>query len=167
MNINIKIIQWNCKGIERNLPNIMQQLGCENNIFLLQETLLQLRKKYKIPEYTVIRKDRTNAWGRGVAILVSKSLQVINQETFATDKIEGVSTEIAGTPKNINIINSYSAKGKVKDEVIQEIKQTKTIHNDCWGLQLSLWNLGRKYKWPEGENYNGIHRREWTNKLQW
>lgn len=70
-----------------------------------------------------IRRDRPTGGGVGVAVLIQEKMQIIHQETFETKHMEGICVEVAGRPKNINIINIYCPKGKIEKEDIEGLQK--------------------------------------------
>lgn len=80
------LIQWNCRGLIKNLDDIYEILSERNpDIMCLQETHLNPKQTNFLRHYTVFRKDRdgcTHSSG-GVAIVVKKSIacHLVNLQT--------------------------------------------------------------------------------------
>ena len=101
----MNILQYNINGLTKKRDDLLHYLG-KNNIPVaaLQETKLSDRSKLsKLPNYTLVRKDRTNKGG-GLAFMVHKDLNfnveptpaILEQDEFLesiTIKIPGINKE--------------------------------------------------------------------------
>ena len=74
----MRILQFNCNGIRGKLDEITHYMKTKNcRVAALQETFLTAKSNLKCdPDFTLIKKDRMNNKGGGVAFLVHHSLQV-------------------------------------------------------------------------------------------
>ncbi|KFM83306.1 putative RNA-directed DNA polymerase from transposon X-element, partial [Stegodyphus mimosarum] len=85
-----KIVYFNCNGVYKQHPQIIEFLQTNNiDIMLLNETHLKPNKKFKIPNYTVYRNDRLHNRGGGTAIIIKNSMkhtefQLPNFNSFET-----------------------------------------------------------------------------------
>ena len=95
----LKIIQWNCRSIVENKANSIDFLkGNAADIIILNETWLKSKyKQFKITGYNIIRKDRENKRGGGVAILLTKKLNwtEIKINYNCTNKLETCGVQLS------------------------------------------------------------------------
>ena len=74
---DLKILQWNCRSINRNNINLECLLSVNGfvNIIALSETWLHSGQKFSLRGYQIFRQDKINGYG-GVALCLSKNLCV-------------------------------------------------------------------------------------------
>lgn len=75
----LKIISWNCNGIENKIPELTAFVKQNKiDIILLGETRLNPKTKISIPNYHIYRTDRpktpTSPSSGGTAILIRKNI---------------------------------------------------------------------------------------------
>ena len=102
----LKILQWNCNGIKTKTQELISFVNQHQiKVIALQETKLNNNSTPPdIPNFTLVRKDRTKDKGGGIAIFVHKSIlfaQTPNLPDDGHSEINGV--EIG----NIKIRNIY------------------------------------------------------------
>ncbi|CAK9803170.1 RNA-directed DNA polymerase from mobile element jockey [Anthophora quadrimaculata] len=68
---NIKILFWNCRNINNKKPELLKT-SPEYDIIICVETWLNPKLSFSIPGFQIIRKDRTNHRGGGIAILLKQ-----------------------------------------------------------------------------------------------
>lgn len=79
---DIKIVQWNAAGLI-NKPEIKQLiLKNDYDIACIQETHLKPRHFYNITGYRIIRNDRPDGRGGGVAFIVKNCLDITLTKNF-------------------------------------------------------------------------------------
>ena len=76
INYNLKILQWNCCGIQNKLTELTSFVNEHNiKIIVLQETKLTNKSKTpEIPNFVLVRKDRKRDTGGGLAIFIHSSI---------------------------------------------------------------------------------------------
>lgn len=93
----IKIIQWNCRGLWGKAPELPHI--CNNQDFiLLSETMLSKEKHINIPDMELYRKDRKDGMGGGVAIGIEKGITYhkikMDQEIFNGEEFEIIGIKV-------------------------------------------------------------------------
>ena len=102
----LKILQWNCNGIKTKLQELISFINQHQiKVIALQETKLNSNSTSpEIPNFTLVRKDRTKDRGGGIAIFVHKSILFAQAPNLPDDG----HTEINGVEVgNIKIRNVY------------------------------------------------------------
>ncbi|NEV49196.1 hypothetical protein EUZ93_01570 [Wolbachia pipientis] len=107
---NIKILQWNCRGIRGKLP-FLQHI-CQNlDILCLQDTLLYPHSTFRINAFQSIRKDSEQPGQRGICILIKNNLIFNHVDTSALQhpsvEIQGVSIDYSEDKEQLIILNIY------------------------------------------------------------
>ena len=90
INDGLTILQWNCRGLYRKIPELKQlltRLEKRPDLLILQETHLIDRYSPRIPDYNVYRKDKSAHCG-GQAIFVRNDLPFSIIEVPKSSKIE-------------------------------------------------------------------------------
>lgn len=82
----IRFLQWNCRSCRRKLPEL-QHRSKDFDVILLSETWLSPRDNITVKGFDVVRKDRDENIGGGVAILVSNALKY--QRIYNLDNCRG------------------------------------------------------------------------------
>lgn len=73
--MNINILQWNCRSMQRRIPELAFLLDKHNiNIATLCETRLEKHFRASVNIYDIYSRDR-NRYGGGVAILIDKKFR--------------------------------------------------------------------------------------------
>lgn len=75
---DLKIIQWNIRGVFNNLENLRYLLEEQKpDIIMLEETWFKSRDKFNHKDYVIYRKDRIDGYG-GIAALIHR--EIIHRE---------------------------------------------------------------------------------------
>ena len=108
MNENgLTILQWNCRGIYRKLPELKKYLASfitRPDLLLLQERHLTQKYLPKIQGYNVFRKDKSACSG-GLAIFARDNLQASEIRTTSSSNLEIQFIQV----QNLHIYNIYIA----------------------------------------------------------
>ncbi|KZS06599.1 Uncharacterized protein APZ42_029899, partial [Daphnia magna] len=110
---NFKCIQWNARGLSKaKLKEFRQQISILNpEVVLLSETHWNSDFAPKFKSHHILRKDRPNRLGGGVAILIRKSLQFTPLPITTPDTVEAIGVSILCTnKKHIDFISVYIPK---------------------------------------------------------
>ncbi len=111
---NLQVIQWNARGLTKaKLEEFKQFLSsvCPD-IVLLCETHWKPYFNVMFKSYHVIKKDRPNRAGGGVAILIKKNINFSPFSLTLPDTIEAIGVSIkTSTNSQIDIISIYVPKG--------------------------------------------------------
>jgi exonuclease III len=114
----IKIMQWNCNGITRKIPelkNFLASMSQQPDIICLEETHLNDRQKLKVPTYITERCDRsTGEKCGGVAILLKENL--IYSVLEHIENLEEITVRIKSGSQQIIISNIYNPPRSTIDE---------------------------------------------------
>lgn len=150
---SLKIFQWNCHSLRNKLP-ILRDIIDEYDILTLQETWLDEFSYTKIPNYSVIRKDRKNSTHGGVAILIKNNIpfRIMENIFYCEKSLETVAITIPYQINNNNkdesllIVSLYRNPSKVTTtnewtQLFNSIKDYKNIiltgdfniHHYSWG----------------------------------
>jgi ribonuclease HI len=120
----IKVVQWNCRGARTNFGSIMGRYRKLTPIYALQETWLSPEIRFTIPGYNIIRNDRLDRPGGGVALLFPKEYNIIDWEKVNTTNVEAITARIKGGNKDMTIINAYCPmSNKLQIEDIEELEK--------------------------------------------
>lgn len=74
------ILQWNCRGLFAHLEELKQHLAgtVKYDVICLQETLLKPNRRFNLPGFNIVRKDRaTSSGGGGVLTLIRDGLNFV------------------------------------------------------------------------------------------
>ena len=114
----LRILQWNCNGYYSKLNELKSTLLNNKNTFphiiCLQETKLKNTQTVKLPEYSIVRKDRlgTSAGG-GVLIAIHKSISY--SEIELTTIHEAIAVTLKTETGHLSILNIYNPPGNMLD----------------------------------------------------
>ena len=101
----ITILQWNCRGIYKKLPELKNYLSSFKNrpdLLVLQETHLMDPYAPRIHGYTIFRKDKSISSG-GLAIFVRDNLPAYEVNEITSSKLEIQCIRV----QNLHIYNIY------------------------------------------------------------
>ncbi|GFT94744.1 hypothetical protein TNCV_3574621 [Trichonephila clavipes] len=111
---SLKIIHCNINGISTYASRIKLEAildiaeSLEVQIIALQETKLKEHAKLKIKGYNIIRSDRQEGGGGGLAFLVRDiNYRTIDNPKFTDSKLEIQRLNVIWKGKNLNISNMY------------------------------------------------------------
>lgn len=112
-NMRFKILQWNANGITsyphiKQLENLLESEMIQ--IAGLNETFLKEKHKPYFKNYTLLRNDRTDRGGGGVALLIHKSINYKQIPTANSSHIENLSVEVNINNNRIVVTTAYSPK---------------------------------------------------------
>ena len=98
-------MQWNAHGCELKdyLSNQQQKI----DIICIQETWLKANLNFKINNYSVLRKDRSDGRG-GIGIFIKDSFCYTNKTDDQIKDIEYLHAEIHYNKSKLNVINIYN-----------------------------------------------------------
>lgn len=103
-----KIIQWNARSINNKYPEFCRNIE-PYDIVMLSETWLWPEDNFSVRGFDVVRTDRMDQMGGGVAILIRKDIKyIILQDLIdANQEIElcGLEIEVAGKP--LSVLSCY------------------------------------------------------------
>nr|CAI5845244.1 unnamed protein product [Callosobruchus analis] len=130
----IKILSWNCLGL-RDIPKrreFHQALLDENiDVALLQETLLNPGDRLVFSNYDVIRADRLNGRGGGLAVLVKRGIDYHRSANAEMQSIEaafvvvnmtgGVPLKITSAPDVIDFAISKNCRYSINSRIMYDI----------------------------------------------
>ena len=104
----LNVLQWNCHSIKNKISEFSQFLSsCNPDVVCLQETFLDKNFTLSLPNFNVLRHDRSTSSGGGVAFLVKKGISYREFKVFDVDEI--ISVKIPTFSGEIEIINVYCA----------------------------------------------------------
>jgi ribonuclease HI len=96
---SISILHWNCRGVHAHINELQQHLAeasCKYDVVCLQETFLRKGKRFKMRGYTVVRRDRADGRGGGVATLVRDGINFTECDTGADIESICISLRVKG-----------------------------------------------------------------------
>ena len=137
---------WNARSILGNLGEFQKCLD-ENNphLICLTETWLKADKKLGFKAYSVIRKDRPNQAGGGIAILIRKEIEYkdISFIPFNGGRFEYMGIKIKLGGEVLNIILFYNPVGSIEEQelefYISQVNGNKLICGD-FNAKHPLWD---------------------------
>ncbi|XP_037774067.1 uncharacterized protein LOC119570383 [Penaeus monodon] len=140
------LILWNARSVLNKKTNLNYLIYKENpNIIAITETWLKEKDKFTLNNYTIIRKDRVNQVGGGLAICIKNNLQFkeINLREIYRDKLETLGIKVNYKRKWLNIIIIYNPCNDIKTEELQyysdQITDPKLIMGD-FNAHHPYWN---------------------------
>lgn len=109
----IEIVQWNCQSIRLKVPEIEFRRK-DIDIFAISETRLKLNDPLFIKGYDVIRRDRIDHPGGGVAILINNKLkyQILANLYNCQGHLEMCAIELQCQNPKLIIVSVYRAPDK-------------------------------------------------------
>ena len=108
--MDLKILQWNCRGIYRKLlefKNYLANLDYIPDIIALQETHLIQKYSPRIRNYILLRKDR-DVHGGGVCLFIKNDLPFREIELGNIGEVEAQGIKI----QDVSVINIYISPGR-------------------------------------------------------
>src|ERR1700759_1134377 len=94
--MNIKIMQWNCRGIKNHKPELQHYLSNTTpllDVICLEETFLKPTHNFVLQGYEIVRKDRIIQQGGGLATLIRLGIKYNNID-IKFNKIEALAFEL-------------------------------------------------------------------------
>ena len=152
MALNISILQWNCRGINNKIDDLLNSFKTIPDILVLQETNLIKNKYFSIKGYETIlrfgeRKDKKQGNGKGLIIAIkdnhtgwvkqkidNESAQLLTAEIYINNKIKISVTNIYRKTKKYT-----KEEGQIFWNLIDKTKKDHFIlgdfnaHNNLWG----------------------------------
>lgn len=140
------IIQWNCRGLIRNLDDVYEILNKYHpNILCLQETHLKPTQTNFLKQYSVFRRDRdcyTHSSG-GVAIVLQKSVPCSPLQLLTA--LEAVAVRAILFNRLITVCSlyvppDYRLSSSEFESLIDELPEPFLLvgdlnaHSELWGL---------------------------------
>lgn len=108
MTTKLKILQWNMRSMQSNKHNLVALIHKHApEIILLNETWLKSSSTCYVKNYNVIRVDKPNNQGGGIATLVHKNIRykiIEPEDNHISNEFQYLIIKIL----NVNIINMYS-----------------------------------------------------------
>lgn len=141
-NEDLRIMSWNANGIKTRAEDLAAFIKKEKiPVIAIQETKLTSTNSLFIPNYTIYRSDK-NGYRRGIALLVSTTLdhQILNIPILNT--LETIGIEVTTTQGKINIFTIYIASKKPFPAAdLEQIldTQTPTILMGDWNAVHRSW----------------------------
>ena len=124
INHNIRLAFFNANGIKRQKLFFIQFLQDNRiDIALLSETFLKPHISFKIPNYKILRNDRTEGRKGGTAVIIKSCLPFQILDLPPLETIEATAIKLLTTNDPIVIISVY--KSPPKDLQLQDLKLLK------------------------------------------
>ena len=106
MSADFLIIQWNVHGYYGRLPHIQALLDRKQpSVFAIQESWLKPSNTVRLPQYTILRKDRTDRNCGGVCLCISDRVPFVSIQI--NSKIEAVAAKVFVGSVEICICSVY------------------------------------------------------------
>jgi len=141
----ISVLQWNCNGIIKH-QNELRNHVCRNSnkydIICLQETSLKPDKKFNIPGYIAVRRDRVDGDKGGVLTLVKQDLNYI--QICSPDNLECIVLKIKLLSAYLTVANIYLPPDKYVDQnELSKIFGPQTLIIGDLNAKSKLWGSPR------------------------
>src|SRR5206468_4272442 len=137
------IMQWNVRGLNARKNELRKFL--ENNvdrpdIICVQETFLKPNKPFVLDGYTVVRKDRLDAFAGGVATLIRNDLNFVAFDNLP-ENVECIGVEIILKNTRVTVINVYNPPNKeiLYEEYMKLFKQKNCIITGDFNAKCKSW----------------------------
>lgn len=146
---NISLIQWNARGLTKaRLEEFRNFLSLQNpSVVMLNETFWNNKTNIKFKNYQIIKKDRTDRPGGGVAMLIHSSIQFKTLEICPSRNLETVGISIKTTSHGpVDIITSYCPLGNCEKEEFQLLTNRRNdfILGEDFNAHHELWEPDRR-----------------------
>lgn len=139
---NLKMIQWNCRGIRGKIMEIESMLkSFDVDIFVLSETLLESTSEFYFNGYQIFRKERVSCTGGGVMIMVKNGI-VCQDLNVLSDAVEIIGVQVQLKNFKVNIGSIYitnNIEESVLDDVLCQLPKPHVLagdfnaHSQAWG----------------------------------
>ena len=73
----VYIAQWNARSMKANRDELKKFIDTRNapiDVLCIQETWLKAKNRFNLPGFSMVRKDRIDREGGGVAILIRNTM---------------------------------------------------------------------------------------------
>jgi exonuclease III len=109
----IKVLQWNCQSIKKILPEL-QHRAEKFDVIILSETWHTRKDKVYIKGFDVIRWERHNRSGSGVAIFIKNCLKYkkVSNLYNCSNSIELCAIELFADNDNLTVVSCYRPPDK-------------------------------------------------------
>ena len=139
---NLRILSWNCNGIEAKLSELATFIkNHEIDIILLGETRLSVKHQLSLPNFYTYRTDRTPAPRKpttgGTAILVRRN--IVHQHIITKTSIDSTTIQLK---LNNNIVQISAVYKSPRDKLQHQDLNALTNHN---GPFIIAWDLNSKH----------------------
>ncbi|XP_063615580.1 uncharacterized protein LOC134788675 [Penaeus indicus] len=141
-----KIILWNIRSIQNKKTELNYLLNKEQpDIIGICETWLKCKDKFNLQNYQVIRKDREDQIGGGLALCIKNDIQSkpITLNDRYSNRIETIGIKINYKNKWLNVLLMYNPCNNLKTEeleyYIKQIEDPKIIIGD-FNAHHTSWN---------------------------
>lgn len=105
---SLKLTNWNARSIAgKKLETAEFLIGNQIDVALFTETFLKPNTSFSIPQYTIVRLDRTTSAGGGVALAIRNGIKFRSLPSFHTHLIEAIGVELYNEDNPISIIAVY------------------------------------------------------------
>ena len=127
----LKILSWNANSLKAHGEELKQFISTETHIpdiICVQETFLKNTDEFNLDGYSIIRKDRLERKGGGVATMIRRGISYTELTTI-NNTVENIIIEINLLTKKIKIGNIYCPPNQHHREVDLEhlFKEKNTI----------------------------------------
>ena len=140
----MKCVQWNARGLTKSkLEEFKKFLSSTSpEIVFISESHWSSSFNVRFRSYHILKKDRAQRMGGGVALLIHKSVQFLPLKCYSSDTVEAIgATILTKNTGNIDVISVYVPKGNCDTEEVKALfnVQNKFIiagdfnaHHDIW-----------------------------------
>lgn len=145
------IFQWNARSLIANgqeFKKFISDLDKRPDIICIQETWFKPQLNFVLQGYQLIRKDRKNCNGGGVAIFIKQGVGYRNVEV--SEDQEALMMEVWEGNQSIKIINFYNPCEKLCKNAMEKIRGNTSqkvvwcgdfnAHNTLWGSVKTDYN---------------------------
>jgi ribonuclease HI len=141
------ILQWNSRSLFSNNSEFKKyifDLQIKPGIICVQETFLKSKYTFSLPGYDIVRKDRIDKNGGGVAMFIKKGIPYSIISTL--DNFEVIQVKVFLKQSFINIVNLYNPPGNNinYNDILNILNQPNLIfcadinaHNKLWGSKIN------------------------------
>lgn len=139
---NLKVIQWNCRGIRGKILEIESFLkSIDVDVFVLSETLLESTSEFCFNGYQIFRKERVSCAGGGVMIMVRNGI-VCQDLNVHSDTVEIIGVKIQINNFKLNVGSIYitnNIEERDLDDVLGQLPKPHVLagdfnaHSQAWG----------------------------------
>ena len=140
------IVQWNCQGIGNKKEELLELIEkMKPEIIALQETMIGNGKEFRIPNYTILRREGhySRRWHGGVALLIHDTIPM--QEVELNTNIQAVAARVdighAVTVCSLYSAGAHQLTRQMLNNLFDQLADPVIImgdfnaHNTAWNCQ--------------------------------
>lgn len=154
---NNKLVLWNAQSIKNKITEFTDYLNTNQiDLALVTETWLKPNISLSIPNYKIVRLDRINTRGGGVAIIINENIKYTEVAVSNLKVIESVGVNILSESDSLTCFVCYFPGGKCcvskNKSFVEDLKKLIRYDKNCilggdFNARHSSWGCVRSNLW--------------------